>query len=136
MANDDRSEGATGAAALPGRGRMAGVAPVLAAAALFGTTGAAQALGPAGTTALGVGAIRLVTGALVLAAVAVARRPPEGRRWWRHAHALVIGGVAVATYQLAWFAGLRRTGVALGTIVAVRLVRPWYGTRTPGPLTT
>jgi len=99
--------------------RAAPVLAVLAAAALFGTTGTAQALGPAATSALGVGAVRLAIGACVLAAVAAARRPARARRWARHAPALLAGGIAVATYQLAWFAGLRRTGVALGTVVGI-----------------
>ena len=99
--------------------RLASALAVLAAAVLFGTTGTAQALGPRSTTPLGVGAVRLAVGALALAALALARRPAGGRRWWRNAPALVTGGVAVAAYHLAWFAGLRRTGVALGTIVGI-----------------
>lgn len=99
--------------------RLAPALAVLAAAVLFGTTGTAQALGPRSTTPLGVGAVRLAVGALVLAAVALARRPAGGRRWWRHAPALLVGGAAVAAYHFAWFAGLRRTGVALGTIVGI-----------------
>jgi drug/metabolite transporter, DME family len=99
--------------------RASSVLAVIAAAGLFGTTGTAQALGPATTTPLGVGTIRLVVGAVVLAAIALARRPAGGRRWASHAPALVLGGIAVATYQLALFVGLKRTGVALGTIVGI-----------------
>lgn len=92
---------------------------VIGAAALFGTTGTAQALGPASATALGIGSVRLAVGALGLAALAALERPAAGRAWTRHLPALLLGGVAVATYQLAWFAGLRRAGVALGTIVGI-----------------
>lgn len=100
--------------------RVAAVAAVLAAAALFGTTGTAQALGPPGATALAIGSVRLLLGALVLGAVACARRPSAPRRRWAlHARALLLGGVAVAAYQLGWFAGLRRTGVAVGTVVGI-----------------
>jgi drug/metabolite transporter, DME family len=99
--------------------RAGPVLAVLAAAALFGTTGTAQALGPPGATPLGVGAVRLAAGALVLAAVAWLRRSPGGRPWRPHAPALALAGIAVAAYQIAWFAGLRRTGVALGTIVGI-----------------
>lgn len=103
---------------LPGPRLEASLA-VLAAAALFGTTGTAQALGPAGATPRGVGAVRLVVGAAVLVvAAALDRRGPRAR-WRQHAAALAIGGVAVAAYQLAWFEGLRRTGVVLGTIVGI-----------------
>lgn len=92
---------------------------VLAAAALFGTTGTAQALGPTGTTPLGVGAVRLAIGAVVLALVARLERGEHRPRWRAHAAELLIGGVGVAAYQLALFAGLRRTGVTLGTIVGI-----------------
>ena len=100
--------------------RVGPVVAVVGAAALFGTTGTAQALGPGATTGLGVGAVRLALGALTLALLARARRPSSGpRRWGNHLRALCIGGLAVAMYQLCWFAGLRRTGVALGTIVGI-----------------
>ena len=99
--------------------RAAPALAVLAAAGLFGTTGTAQALGPPSATALGIGAVRLLVGASALAALAWARRPTDGRRWRRHAPALLAGGVAVAAYQLCWFYGLRRTGVALGTVVGI-----------------
>lgn len=99
--------------------RAVSVLAVLGAAALFGTTGTSQALGPASTTALGVGSVRLAVGALALAALAFFERPAGGRAWARHLPALLVGGVAVATYQLGLFAGLRRAGVALGTIVGI-----------------
>jgi DME family drug/metabolite transporter len=100
-------------------GRLASVIAVLAAAVLFGTTGTAQALGPAEATPLGIGAVRLVLGAVALALIARARRPAAGRAWSRNAPALLVGGLGVAVYQLGWFAGLRRTGVALGTVVGI-----------------
>ncbi len=92
---------------------------MLGASALFGTTGTSQALGPSGTTPLGVGAVRLAVGGLALAILALAGRPAGGRRWRPHLGALLLGGLAVAAYQLCWFAGLRRTGVALGTLVGI-----------------
>lgn len=99
--------------------RALAVLAVLGASALFGTTGTAQAIGPASATALGIGAVRLLVGALGLAGLAALERPAGGRAWGRHLPALLVGGVAVATYQLGWFAGLRRAGVALGTIVGI-----------------
>ncbi len=118
MPGAPESDPATAAAAGDRPSRASSVLAVLAAAALFGTTGTAQALGPPGATPLGVGAVRLAAGALVLAAVAWARRRGERRRRG-HALALALGGLAVAAYQIAWFTGLRRTGVALGTIVGI-----------------
>jgi len=103
----------------PARGRLAATGAVLAAAVLFGTTGTSQALGPAEATPLGIGTVRLLLGALALSLIARARRPPSSRAWRAHVPALLAGGVAVAVYQLGWFAGLRRTGVALGTVVGI-----------------
>jgi drug/metabolite transporter, DME family len=103
----------------PADGRSAAVAAVLGAAVLFGTTGTAQALGPVAATPLGVGAVRVAVGAAVLLLLAGLHRPAGGRAWRCHLPALLLGGAAVAVYQLGWFAGLRRTGVALGTVVGI-----------------
>ena len=100
--------------------RLESALAILAAAALFGTTGTSQALGPGGTTPLGVGGVRLLIGAVVLIAIAaLGPRVPGAPRWRSQAGALLLGGAAVAAYQLTLFGGLRRTGVALGTIVGI-----------------
>jgi DME family drug/metabolite transporter len=89
-------------------------AQVLLAAVCFGTTGTAQALGPSASPAA-VGAARIVLGGCLLAAIAAAmgvRRP--------RVSATVVGiAVAVAVYQLAFFAAVKLTGVAVGTVVAI-----------------
>ena len=93
---------------------------VLLAAALFGTTGTAQALGPTSTTPLGVGAARLVVGGLALLAVLplVGVRPSRAVALWRTPTGLVAG-LCTALYQLCFFAGVQRAGVAVGTLVAI-----------------
>jgi DME family drug/metabolite transporter len=92
-------------------------AQVLLAALCFATTGTAQALGPAGTTPVGVGATRILVGGALLAGVALARRRPTKARWSGRLVATAVAGVAV--YQLAFFAAVADTGVAVGTIVAL-----------------
>jgi drug/metabolite transporter, DME family len=91
---------------------------VLLAALCFATTGTAQALGPSDTDPVGVGAARILVGGALLVAVAIAtRRGVRGPRW---APAPVLAAVAgVAVYQLAFFAAVADTGVAVGTIVAL-----------------
>jgi DME family drug/metabolite transporter len=98
---------------------------VLLAALCFGTTGTAQALGPDGASAVTVGAARIAVGATLLLLVerAVARRRhgPEGsapRRPWARGP-LAAGAVGVAAYQLCFFAAVKDTGVAVGTVVAL-----------------
>ena len=89
---------------------------IVLAALCFATTGTAQALGPAGTTPIGVGAARILVGGAILVAVAAARRISV-RRWAAAPVAAAVTGVAV--YQLAFFAAVAETGVAVGTIVAL-----------------
>jgi DME family drug/metabolite transporter len=91
---------------------------VLLAALCFATTGTAQALGPAGTDPVGVGAARILVGGALLVAVALAGRGSLQKASW--APKPVIAAVAaVASYQLAFFAAVADTGVAVGTIVAL-----------------
>jgi DME family drug/metabolite transporter len=91
---------------------------VLGAAVLWGTTGTAQALGPAGAASAAVGAARILVGGAALLVVAVASGTlPTGRPW-----PLVPTGaaaLAMAAYQPLFFAGVRLTGVAVGTVVAI-----------------
>jgi DME family drug/metabolite transporter len=101
-----------------GRGRA--VASVLAAATLFGTTGTAQALGPSGTTPLGVGAARIVIGGAGLLAVLpwLGGRRRDALALWRTRWGL-LAGLTTAAYQVFFFAGVARAGVALGTLVTI-----------------
>jgi DME family drug/metabolite transporter len=91
-------------------------AQVLLAALCFATTGTAQALGPAGTNPVGVGAARILVGGALLVLVARARRSAP-TTWAKAPVAAAVVGVAV--YQLAFFAAVDDTGVAVGTIVAL-----------------
>jgi DME family drug/metabolite transporter len=96
------------------------VAAVLAAAVLFGTTGTAQALGPDGTSPLGVGAVRLAVGGLALLLVLplVGGSSGAATRLWRTPVG-VLAGACTALYQVCFFAAVERAGVALGTLVTI-----------------
>jgi DME family drug/metabolite transporter len=98
---------------------------VLVAAVMFGTTGTARALGAASASPLGVGAARLAIGGAVL--IAIARRagqriPPSIPRIM-----LIGAGILTGIYQLAFFAGLDRAGVAVGTVVTIGSCPPLAG---------
>jgi DME family drug/metabolite transporter len=100
-------------------GTRSAVAAVLVASVLFGTTGTAQELGSDATTPLGVGGVRLwVGGAVLVFAVSVGRR-----RVWSTVRsspvALAAGAAGVVVYQLGFFLGTDRSGVAAGTLVAL-----------------
>lgn len=95
---------------------------VLAAATLWGTTGTAQALAPLGAQPLAVGTLRmLLGGALLLLLGLLGGHLRESRRsgnGWPQAWTLLAAG-CIALYQLCFFAGVARTGVAVGTIVGI-----------------
>ena len=101
-------------------------AHVLIAAVLFGTTGTAQALGP-DIDPLAVGSARIVVGAALLAAVALAaaRAGAGGSGGLRallgtgNRRLVLLAGIFVAAYQASFFAAVADTGVAVGTVVAL-----------------
>ncbi len=99
---------------------------VVAAAVLFGTTGTARAKGPVGIDPVIAGFMRLAIGGPLLVILrlrslreadpsehAVSRLRALPGRW------VLVGAACVATYQLGFFAGLARTGVSVGTVVAI-----------------
>lgn len=100
---------------------------VIGAAVLWGTAGTAGLL-VAGVDPVSMAAARLVIGGLVLAAVTGPARllrlprgplPPRGRHLPARLGPLAAAAVAVAAYQLCFFAAVSRTGVAVGTVVAI-----------------
>lgn len=96
------------------------VAQVLLAAVLFGTTGTSQALGPDSTTPLGVGAARVLIGGVALLAVLplLGGSVRAAAALWR-TRAGLLAGACTALYQVCFFAGVERAGVAVGTLVTI-----------------
>jgi len=105
---------------------LRGVLMVLAAALCWGTTGTAQSFAPPTLSAYWIGALRLLASAVFFAAVLVATRQRTGlmRLPWR---GVALAGVGMAAYNLAFFAGVRATGVAIGTAVALGSGPIWAG---------
>jgi drug/metabolite transporter, DME family len=107
-------------------GDRGGAGLVLAAAVLWGTTGTARALAPAGTSPLSVGAVRIAVGGAALVLLARVRGQLRRGGAWPPG-AVVAGAAAVAAYQLAFFSAVARTGVAVGTMVAIGSAPPLAG---------
>jgi DME family drug/metabolite transporter len=106
-----------------------GVAMVLVAAMLWGTTGTAQSFAPMTLSPYWIGALRLGVAALFFwptlwmthrqAAAANLRRLPWAR--------IGLAAVCMCAYNLAFFAGVRACGVAVGTAVALGSGPLWAG---------
>jgi drug/metabolite transporter, DME family len=95
---------------------------VLAAGVLWGTVGPAELLAksPAGPVALG--GARVLTGGIVLAAIAVIATPGSFRSLTRKAWLpLLAASCANATFQGAFFTSAARTGAAVATAVTFGL---------------
>lgn len=90
---------------------------VLLAAALWGTTGTAQALGPDGISPLTVGLIRMAGGTLLWLWVWARRLPVAWRTVFGGSGAAAVA--AMAASQPLFFAGVDRAGVTIGTIVTI-----------------
>jgi len=91
---------------------------VLAASVLWGTTGTTQALAPAGAQPVVIGTLRLMVGGLAMLVIAAFSGGFADIKSWS-LRATLMSAVCVAAYQLFFFAGVARTGVAVGTIVGI-----------------
>ena len=110
-----------------------GIVTVLAAAVLWGTTGTAQSFAPLTLSPYLVGALRLAIAALFFIVVLLSstgpRRSDLPNSVWRHLPWLwiVLAGIAMAAYNLMFFAGVKAGGVAVGTAVAIGSSPVWAG---------
>lgn len=109
---------------------------------LWGTTGTAQAFAPQGFDPLVIGALRLALGGGALTLLVVLQG--QGRHLWGWPLGpMISAAMFTAMYQVCFFAGVAKTGVAVGTIVGIgsapvaggilgylfrneRPARPWF----------
>ncbi len=109
---------------------LAGTLMVLLAAMLWGTTGTAQSLAPAQLPAQWVGALRLAMSALFFLTYVLLTQPGQRlrddlrRMPWRW---VLLSGACVAGYNLSFFAGVKASGVAIGTAIAIGSGPLWAG---------
>ena len=90
---------------------------IVIAACLWGTTGTAQAFAPDAASSVSIGAARLIVGGLVLVVVASTRGPRRAGLLRRPD--VVVAAVGMAAYQPLFFSAVSRTGVAVGTVIAL-----------------
>lgn len=109
-------------APVSGRAAVLARLSVLAATLLWGTTGTAQAIGPDGLDPVALGYARLLFGTAALVIVTIAVFGPSALAWFftgERRRWVLIAAVAVGGYQVAFFAGVGRVGVAIGTLIAL-----------------
>ena len=98
--------------------RQLGIACILAAAMLWGTTGTAQAFAPPGSDPLVIGALRLLLGGSVLCAVSGWQQEFGHWRDWNW-FLVAAAAFCIGSFQLCFFVSVHLTGVAVGTMVAI-----------------
>lgn len=107
-----------------------GIALILCAAVLWGTTGTAQSFSPLTQSAYWIGTTRLlVSGAffllwICLTDIGVLRKDRLKALPWS---LILIAALTMAIYNLTFFAGIRATSVALGTAIALGSGPIWAG---------
>ncbi|WP_420098349.1 DMT family transporter [Corynebacterium sp.] len=98
--------------------RIPALLAVTVTAVLWGTTGTAASLAD-GVGPLAIGAVSLGVGGLLQAVIATPalRRNRELLR--RHRGLVLLGGLAVFTYPLAFYSSMHLAGVAVGTVISL-----------------
>jgi drug/metabolite transporter, DME family len=105
-----------------------GVAMVLGAAAMWGTTGTANTFASDALSSAWFGALRLAVASAFFAAYAwFAQRGAEPGKSGPAWSGVLGAGLCMAVYNLSFFAGVRLTGVAIGTAVALGSGPLWAG---------
>jgi len=100
------------------RDHLLGVAAVLFASIVWGTTGTAATFAPdVGSAAIGSAAMGI--GGLLQALRAGGSIARSFRLLMRFRALLLIGGASVAVYPLAFYGSMRLAGVAIGTVVTI-----------------
>lgn len=103
---------------------------VLLAAVLWGTTGTAQSFAPPQLSSYWLGALRLAVAALFFwPALWLGDRPALSGSALRHLpwRGIGLAAVCMCGYNLAFFAGVRSCGVAIGAAVALGSGPVWAG---------
>lgn len=105
-----------------------GVACVVGAAILWGTTGTSQALAGGSLSSLWFGALRLLFAAMFFVAFAAVTGALNRFVWQGLTPKIAIGaGLCMAAYNLTFFAGVKFTGVGIGTAIALGSGPIWAG---------
>lgn len=98
--------------------RSVAILALLTTSFLWGTTGTAATFAPE-VGPLAIGAAALGVGGLLQALIAIGPLRAARSKLRSEARALVIGGIAVMAYPLAFYSSMHLAGVAIGTVVSL-----------------
>ncbi|WP_416978055.1 DMT family transporter [Streptomyces sp. T028] len=98
---------------------LGGPAPILIAAVMWGTTGTAGSLAPAGAPAVAIGSAGLALGGILMFLTSRGARSLPAACTRRERRLLALGALAVAGYPVAFYPAVARTGVAVATVIAL-----------------
>jgi drug/metabolite transporter, DME family len=96
-----------------------GFALVILSAILFGTTGTTKALAPEEISSTVIGSLRLIIGGPALLLLMTAFGKTRLRTFRPPILPTLVAAAGIVMFQLCFFEAVTRTGVALGTIVAI-----------------
>lgn len=91
---------------------------VLIAAIIWGTTGSAQSFAPQNADPIVIGALRMAIGGAVLFFMAIMKKSFKSKANLDK-KSLIMASMCMAFYQPLFFSGVSKTGVALGTVLAL-----------------
>ncbi|WOS37253.1 hypothetical protein RP300_00800 [Oligella urethralis] len=97
---------------------LLGVACVILAAILWGTTGVSATFAPE-VGAAAIGAAAMGVGGLLQASIAIRTIAHHARALHSQWRWLLLGALAVAIYPLAFYGSMRLAGVTVGTVVSI-----------------
>lgn len=95
-----------------------GVAAILFASVVWGTTGTAATFAPE-VSAAAIGAAAMGVGGIAQALVALRGIRRARAALWDQRRLLVIGALAVAIYPMAFYGSMRLAGVTVGTVITI-----------------
>lgn len=98
---------------------------VIAAAALWGSTGTVQALLPETREPLVVASIRLIVGALALLVLALVTGGRDAGFHRLRPGGVLLAGISIGLYNLLFFAAVQSAGVGVGTAIAIGSAPIW-----------
>lgn len=100
------------------QGYASGIAAILFAAVVWGTTGTAATFAPE-VSAAAIGAAAMGVGGIAQALIALRGISRSRAALWEQRRLLVIGALAVAAYPLAFYGSMRLAGVTVGTVITI-----------------